>query len=295
MTINMQTLKGVFVGFNTLFTKAFTDVTPTYTQVATVVPSTTESETYAWLGDMPGMREWIGEREINNLSSAAYTLKNKDFESTISIERNKIEDDKIGLFSPAVQMLGHTAARHPDSLVFGLLKKGFTEKCYDDEAFFSTTHKVGDKKVSNKGTAKLSQDSFITARAAIMSMKNTKGASLNLMPNLLVVPPALEGEARKILIADQIDGTSNMTKGMAEILVVPELAGTDSAWYLLCTQAPLRPLIFQERTKPKLIAKTNETDNNLFYHKEYVYGVDYRGNAGFGFWQMAYGSTGTTA
>lgn len=28
-------------------------------------------------------------------------------------------------------------------------------------------------------------------------------------------------------------------------------------------------------------------------NKKFLYGVDSRGNAGFGFWQMAYGSDGT--
>lgn len=60
MIVNQQTLRGIYVGFNTLFNKAFEGVTPLYTEIATVTPSTTDSETYAWLGDIPGMREWIG-------------------------------------------------------------------------------------------------------------------------------------------------------------------------------------------------------------------------------------------
>ena len=28
-------------------------------------------------------------------------------------------------------------------------------------------------------------------------------------------------------------------------------------------------------------------------NRKFLYGVDYRGNAGFGFWQMAYGSDGS--
>ena len=67
MIVNQQSLRGIYVGFNTLFNKAFEEVAPLYTEVATVTPSTTDSETYAWLGDIPGMREWIGEREIQNL------------------------------------------------------------------------------------------------------------------------------------------------------------------------------------------------------------------------------------
>ena len=115
MIVNQQSLRGIYVGFNTLFNKSFEEVAPLYTEVATVTPSTTDSETYAWLGDIPGMREWIGDREIQNLSASDYTIKNKDFELTVGVDRNAIEDDKIGLYNPSVQMLGQSQQFTPTS------------------------------------------------------------------------------------------------------------------------------------------------------------------------------------
>ena len=125
MIINPQNLRGIYVSFNTLFNQAFSEQKPTYEKVATVVPSTSDSETYAWLGDIPGMREWIGDREIQNLTGSDYTIKNKDFELTVGVDRNAIEDDKIGLYKPSIQMLGASAASHPDELVYALLASGF--------------------------------------------------------------------------------------------------------------------------------------------------------------------------
>lgn len=243
MIVNQQSLRGIYVGFNTLFNRAFEGVTPLYTQIATTTPSTTDSETYAWLGDIPGMREWIGDREIQNLSASDYTIKNKDFELTVGVDRNAIEDDKIGLYNPSVEMLGESAAAHPDELIFSLLAGGFSEKCYDGQPFFSDAHKIGKKTVTNKSTAKLTKDSYAAARASMMGLTNSKGRALNLVPNLLVVPPALEVAARDILVADYINGTKNTMQGTAKPLVVPQLAGHDSAWYLLCTTRPIRPLI----------------------------------------------------
>lgn len=185
---------------NTLFNRALTTVDPLYKQIATVTPSTTDVETYAWLGDIPGMREWIGDREIQNLAASGYTIKNKDFELTIGIDRNAIEDDKIGLYNPSVEMLAQSAAMHPDELVFALLASGFSAKCYDGKPFFSDAHQVGKKTASNKGTAQLSLDAYIAARAGMMSLTNAKGRALNIVPDLLVVPPALEAKAREILV-----------------------------------------------------------------------------------------------
>ena len=176
---------------------------------------------------------------------------------------------------------------------YGLLANGFTEKCYDGKAFFATDHPVGKDKASNKGTAKLSMDAYKTARTSMMSLKNSKGRPLALVPDLLVVPPALEADARDILVADFINGTKNTMQGTAEIHVEPRLA-SDSAWFLLCTKRPVKPLIYQQRKKAKFVSKTNETDDNVFMSKKFIYGADSRGNAGFGFWQMAYGSDGTT-
>jgi len=66
--------------------------------------------------------------------------------------------------------------------------------------------------------------------------------------------------------------------------------GTDTAWYLLDTTRPVKPLIFQKRKDYNLVRLDRETDENVFMRGEYLYGVDARVNVGFGFWQMAYGS-----
>lgn len=292
MMITPQNLRGIYVGFNTIFNKALGDYKPLYPEIATVTPSTTDTETYAWLGDIPGMREWIGEREIQNLTASEYTIKNKSYEATIGIDRDVIEDDRIRLWSSNISALAQNAAKNPDKLIFRLLAEGFTSKCFDGKPFFSGAHKTGGKTVSNMSHAKLSLDAYIAARASMMSLTNSKGEPLALVPDKLVVPPALEKEARDILVADFINGTKNTMQGTAKPLVAPQLAGHDSAWFLLCTTQPVKPLIYQERKKPKFVSKTNETDDNVFMSKQFLYGVDARGNAGYGFWQMAYGSDG---
>ena len=156
-------------------------------------------------------------------------------------------------------------------------------------------HKVGETTYSNLSDAKLSADSFIAARTTMMSLKNDQGQPLNLVPDTLLVPPALEQEARMILEADLINGTTNINKGLAKVEVWTELADQPTQWHLLCTKRSLKPFIFQEREKAKFVAMTKETDENVFMRDEYLYGVNARDGVGYGFWQMAYGSTGTTA
>ena len=103
MIITPQSLRGIYIGFNTIFNKALEEAKPLYTEVATITPSTTDSETYAWLNDIPSMREWVGEREVQNISASGYTIKNKPFESTFGINREEFDDDRLGIYSPIIQ------------------------------------------------------------------------------------------------------------------------------------------------------------------------------------------------
>lgn len=294
MIINRGNLQNIYTGFKVIFQNAFGGAKPNYEKVATIVPSTTSQENYKWLGNIPRMREWIGERIIQNLTNYDYTIKNKDFELTIAVDRNDMEDDTIGLYNPLVQQMGQSAATHSDEITFELLAKGFENKCYDGETFFGS-HKVGKKTYQNKGTKKLTIESYGAARANMMSTLTENGKPCRVMPNLLVVPPQLEGAARKILFSEQIEGTTNVYKDSAELLVMPELATSPEAWFLLDTSKPVKPLIFQQRKKPQFVAKNNINDDNVFFKKEFIYGTDSRDNAGYGLWQLAYGSTGKEA
>ena len=131
MIINSGTIREAFQSFNTVFNKAFHEMEAQYPRVAMEVPSETRDENYAWLGAVPSMREWIGDREIKNLAAYGYTIRNKDFEATVTVPRNDLEDDCIGVYKPVFQDLAYSARKHPDKLVFGLFPRSFTEKCFD--------------------------------------------------------------------------------------------------------------------------------------------------------------------
>ena len=66
--------------------------------------------------------------------------------------------------------------------------------------------------------------------------------------------------------------------------------GAGTAWFLLDTTKALKPLIFQSRKEVEFVAKDRPDDEHVFMKKKYLYGVDRRDNAGFGLWQLAFGS-----
>lgn len=291
MSLLRNTIHKANIGFNTLFNKVFAETETNYEKVATIVPSTGATESYQWLGTLPKLRQWVGDRIIRNISNYEYTIKNKPFEATMSIDKYDMEDDKLGIYKPQVESLAEAAKQFPDELVFKILEDGFENKCYDGVAFFGT-HKVGKLNFKNMFEKALSIESYSEARASMMKIKDDEGRSLKIMPKLLVVPPALESKAREILKSDFINGTTNIYKDTAELLVVPDLT-SDTAWYLLDTSKAIKPIIFQKRQDPQLVSLVDEKDRNVFMNRQYLYGVDMRCNAGYGFWQMAFGSKGT--
>jgi phage major head subunit gpT-like protein len=71
----------------------------------------------------------------------------------------------------------------------------------------------------------LNADNYEAGRGAIMGMKGDHGRPLGLMPDLLVVPPTLEGAGKRLLQSVLVNGgESNPWANSAELLVVPWLA-----------------------------------------------------------------------
>ncbi|GHE72271.1 head protein [Camelimonas fluminis] len=142
MDITSSNLRILTTGFRANFATGLGAVAPMWQRFATRVPSTTSDELYPWLNQIPGMRKWVGERQLNNVKTDAYRLVNEDWEDTVTVARNAIEDDKYGVFAPLMSMLGDAAGRQPDELIFGLIPKGFSTNCFDGQFFFDTDHPV---------------------------------------------------------------------------------------------------------------------------------------------------------
>lgn len=149
MIISAVSLAALRTSLKASFQMGFKGPTTAWNEIATEVPSETAENTYGWLGDFPGLREWVGDRVIKSISESAYTIRNKKFESTIGVKRDDIEDDTLGIYGPMFQEMGRASASHVDELIFGLLKDGFASAGYDNQNFFDTDHPVGDESVSN--------------------------------------------------------------------------------------------------------------------------------------------------
>lgn len=83
----------------------------------------------------------------------------------------------------------------------------------------------------------------------------------------------------------------NLLKGSAELLVIDELENEPTTWYLLDNSSMVKPFVVQERQAPNFVYLNNPTDPNVFFRKEFIFGVDSRSAYDVSLWFKALQST----
>jgi phage major head subunit gpT-like protein len=121
------------------------------------------------------------------------------------------------------------------------------------------------------------------------------GESVAAWPDQLVWPLLLAGFATNCYDGQFFFDTDHPVldvNGVAQPVANTD-GGSGTPWFLLDVSKVLKPLIWQLREAGEFVSLDNPTDDNVFNKKEFQYGWDGRGNAGYGFWQYAWGSKQT--
>lgn len=294
MQITPATLQALQTSFSTIFGTAFkSKPTPLLSYLGMTVRSTTKTSTYGWMSPLFAMRKWLGPRVVQNLKANTYLIENDPYEATMAVDRDNIEDDQLGLFDTRVQELAYVGARLPDQLILAALLAGTTGLGFDGLAMFSASHTLDPSGVqSNTGAIPFNPGGWAFVRATMQAYTGENGEPLGVNPNLVVIPPEYEHMAKHIFNAETAHGGgTNVQRGEAKYLVVPELSGMTD-WWAFDTTQPIKPFIFQLRKPVQLVSKTAVTDDNVFWQKEFVWGIDGRAGVGYGPWFLGFYSTG---
>jgi len=279
-------------------------------QIAEEVPSATGTQAYFVEHLIPRLRKWVGPRHVRGIKREAVTVVDDNYEGTIGIPVNEIEDDTYALRTSAMDALGRSAAMWPNDLIYAALIDT-TTTWIDGQPFFNGSHPLDLQDAaattqSNLHTSmSLTAANFGTVRARMRGIKGEDGKPIGVGRGrklLLVVPQGLEDTANRIVVADTVgylsnnsavSSDSNLYKGAADVLVLPELdASSSTTWYLLDPLSPIKPFIFQRRQLPnQVVIKDRPTDDNVFDDDEVVFGVKGRGNYAYGLWQAAHKCT----
>lgn len=269
-----------------------------------VVPTSVPTVNFKWLSRIGKVREWLGERELGEFEAFDYSLSTKNWEMTVGIDRYEIEVDNLGVYRPQIEAMVQDGAEHAGQILAALLNNGFSGLGYDGKAFFADDHPMrqSDGSVANgdnKGTAALAEASLLAALLVPAGWNTPQGTKMNIRYDTLVVPPALETEARKLRDVELYIHPSdsavdvNMARGMVPNIIVNPYLSSTTAWFLFdSTKAGIKPLIYQELQPWQFDMVTDPDDSHVFLTRQFLFGMDARYNVGYGLWQVAYGSTG---
>lgn len=267
-----------------------------------VTASTTDANVYGWLAHTPGFKEWFkGQaRVLRNVETFNYRVANRKFEDTIEIGVDDVEDNQLSQYASVAKSIGASGKLVWDELVFDLFNKAFTTTLtYDAKAWCATDHVQGLSTVNNLMQVALTADNFETALTRMGSFK-VKADKLStakpLCPNMsklvLLVPPALDVTARKIVDVERVaSGADNYNYKRATVLTAPWLT-SDTAWFLVNVGASLKPVFLQNRKALEFRQLTPKDSDEGFMKDSLVYGAKMRCAALPSFPYLVIGSSG---
>lgn len=147
-----------------------------------------------------------------------------------SITRQAIINDDLGAFTRITQLMGAAARRTVGDLVYAILVDN--PKMSDGKALFHADH----KNLYAAGSA-LSVEALTKARTAMRTQKLEEGKALNITPEYLIVPAALETDAEMLMNDTVYPGKNNNQRNpvanMASVITEARLDDNSPAsWYL---------------------------------------------------------------
>lgn len=268
-------------------------------------------EIYAFLGQSPMLREWVGGRNAKGLRESNFSIRNKHFEATLKVTLSQLRRDKSSQLQMRINELARRNSSHWYSLVSALLANGDTGVCYDSQYFFDTDHSEGDSgtqsnllsvdisgfPIVTSGTATLPsvaayQFTIAQCIQSIVGFKDDQGEACNTdARSFLVLCPvahmnvAMQAVATPVQVAETQSALQAL-KGKFRIEVEPIVglsAWTDSL-AVTRTDSNFKPFIRQQETDISIKTKGEGSDYE-FDNDAHMHGIDVWRNAGYGDWK----------
>ena len=256
------------------------------------------SLSYVEMGDVPEKPE--GEPYATGLIRPGHEkqVSHTEFGFGFELTKTAKEDDLYGVLKRNTKWLAYSARYVEEKRAALPLNNGFsTETAADGVAAFSASHVLGNgdtaRNILNPGQD-LSWNSLTQAMIDMQTeTKSDGGRYVTPITSWdIVVPPALEFTAARIVNSTLLPGVSDNDKNVLKdrrsfnIIVNPHLTDTD-AWFLLAADKSRHGLMSYTRipitmVKPMEDARTGNT----------IYKVRFRRSWFWGQWQNSFGTAG---
>ena len=293
--------KLLYPGLRKIFFETYDEIPEQFPKIFNVETSNSATETDHGMG---AFGDWT--ERTDELSPVAYakikdggevTYKHKAFTKGFMISRELNDDEKYGQMKKMAKALARAGRAKVEKDAITVLTKGFKSdegafKGRDGKELFHDQHQLVDstKTCSNLMTGALNEANLKKAIQMMASQLDEAGNLIQMKATKLIVPPALEDTALRLLHSSQLPGTelndtNEYLKNRLQVVVMDYLGatagGSDTAWFL--QDGTRHELNFFWRVKPEF---KNEEDFDTFVAKyrgymRYSYGFsDWRGMVG---------------
>lgn len=293
--------KLLYPGLRKIFFETYDEIPEQFPKIFNVETSNSATETDHGMG---AFGDWTERKD--ELSPVAYAkiqdggevvYKHKAFTKGFMISRELNDDEKYGQMKKMAKALARAGRAKVEKDAITVLTKGFKDdegafKGRDGKELFHDQHPLVDseKTCSNLMTGKLNEANLKKAIQMMASQLDEAGNLIQMKATKLIVPPALEDTALRLLHSSQLPGTelndtNEYLKNRLQVVVMDYLGatagGSDTAWFL--QDGTRHELNFFWRVKPEF---KNEEDFDTFVAKyrgymRYSYGFsDWRGMVG---------------
>ena len=297
--------KLLYPGLRKVFFETYDEIPEQFPKIFNVQTSNSATETdhgMGAFGDWVERTSEVGEvayAKIKDGGEVTYT--HKAFTKGFMIGRELYDDEKYGQMKKMSKALARAGRAKVEKDAITVLTKGFKSdvgafKGRDGLELFHDAHTLVDssKKCSNLLTGALNEANLKKAMKMMRTQLDEAGNLIQMKATKLIVPPALEDTARRLLHSTQVAGTElndtneYLRNSGIEIVVMDylgeEAGGSDTAWFL--QDGARHELNFFWRVKPEF---KNEEDFDTFVAKYRGY---MRYSFGFSDWRGMVGSKG---
>lgn len=298
--------KLLYPGLRKVFFETYDEIPEQFPKIFNVQTSNSATETDHGMGAFGDWEERTSE--VDNVAYAKIsdggdvTYTHKAFTKGFMIGRELYDDEKYGQMKKMAKALARAGRAKVERDAITVLTKGFKDdedafKGRDKKELFHDAHTLVDgksKTCSNLMTGPLNEANLKKAMKMMRTQLDEAGNLIQMKATKLIIPPALEDTARRLLHSTQIAGTElndtneYLRNSGIEIVVMDylgeEAGGSDTMWFL--QDGSRHELNFFWRVKPEF---KNEEDFDTFVAKYRGY---MRYSFGFSDWRGMVGSKG---
>lgn len=128
---------------STAFIDTFDSTENEYQDVATIIPMDERGMVFGWLTQDDDLEEFdpVTGRVVKALAAHGARIEVRKYTKTVAVSFDDIRDGKFSSAVISAKGVGNSAKRHPDRLVFGVLKDN-SVCLYDGQPLFAANHLV---------------------------------------------------------------------------------------------------------------------------------------------------------